>query len=248
MRAVLVRCLLALAGGLPLAGCQVLPTVSPGPTPPAESTAQAVKAGLELPPAEAGQVCLGLAQSLRERGHDTDAIIMYERARQYNPKLTHVSRTLAVLYDRQGNYERAQAEYQQALRHQPDDADLHNDLGYCHYNRGKWAEAEKHLSRAVALKPDHARAWINLGMVLGQQGRYEESLEAFARVVSPAQAQCNLAFLLTTQGKRAEARVAYRQALELDPELRLARAALAKLEQAEATAPALADGRRGPTE
>ena len=48
--------------------------------------------------------------------------------------------------------------------------------------------------------------------------------------MTPAQAQANLAFVLTAQGKREEAKAAYRKALQLDPSLALARDALAKLD------------------
>ena len=123
-------------------------------------------------------------------------------------------------------------EYQKLLKPSPKDADLLNDVGYCYYNQGKWSEAEKYLRQALAINPKLARAWINLGMTLAQQNRIEESLEAFAKVVSPAQAQCNLAFIWTTQGKREEAKAAYRKALTLEPNLAPARIAfLAKLEQ-----------------
>ena len=141
-----------------------------------------------------------------------------------------MARRLAVVHDRLGNFSQAQAEYERALQASPKDPDLLNDLGYHHYCRGHWTEAEDYLRRATTLQPKHRLAWMNLGLALAQQGRNEESLEAFGRVVRPAEAQCNLAFVLTAQGKRDEAKAAYRQALAQEPDLRLARLALAKLE------------------
>jgi tetratricopeptide (TPR) repeat protein len=107
---------------------------------------------------------------------------------------------------------------------------LHNDVGYSHYQRGEWQEAERWFRQALALAPGHARAAVNLGLALGQQGRYGEALAAFEQAVSPAEALVNLAFVYQTQGKREEAKQAYRKALELQPDLDLARRALAKLE------------------
>src|SRR6185369_9509476 len=109
-------------------------------------------------------------------------------------------------------------------------ADLLNDLGYCYYSRGKWTDAETTLRKAVTANPQHQRAWVNLGMTLAQMERYQESFEAFTHAVPAAQAHCNLAFILTTQGKRDDAKQAYRLALNFDPGLTLARAALQKLE------------------
>ena len=78
----------------------------------------------ELPPARAAEACLASARELEKHGYEADAIVQYEKARQDNPRLTQVSRRLAVLYDRQGNAQRALAEYQLALKVQPRDADL----------------------------------------------------------------------------------------------------------------------------
>jgi Tfp pilus assembly protein PilF len=218
--------------GFALAGCQVAPPngfdlhqgrlVEGG----RESEAEA----RELPPAETTRVCLTTADELFKKGQDREAIALYEKARKVDPKQKQVCRRLAVLYDRQGDFQRAEAEYQTALSLYPKSADVHNDFGYSWYCRGNAAEAEKQLRKAVELDQRHSCAWVNLGMVLGQQGRYEESLAAFGKAVSPAQAQANLGFLLTAQGKREEAKVAYRRALQQDPDLTLARAALDRLE------------------
>jgi tetratricopeptide (TPR) repeat protein len=203
----------------------------------AKLAASGAKKPQELPPDEAAAVCMNLGRTLEKTGHDAEAAGQYEKAREYNPR-AEVAHRLAVVYDRMGNYPRAVAEYQKALEAHPKDADVLNDLGYHYYCRGQWLEAEKHLQQAVEVNAKHRAAWINLGMTLGQQERYSESLGAFAKAVSPAEAQCNLAFILTTQGKRDQARQAYREALALEPDLHLARAALAKLEKAGQGSPA----------
>jgi Tfp pilus assembly protein PilF len=227
------RCGLILVVALPLTatGCvSLLPRVG-------EAAANGAPAGApakegDLPPAKAVALCLQLAGNLERTGHLREAAVQLERARAHNPKLD-VGHRLAVLYDRAGEFARAEAEFQRALAERPGDAGLLNDLGYCYYNQGNWAEAERHFRLALEVKADHPRAWVNLGMTLGMQGRHDEGLEAFQKVVSPADAYSNLAFLLMTQGKRDQAKQAYRRALELDPSKKLARAALAKLEEAE---------------
>jgi Tfp pilus assembly protein PilF len=190
----------------------------------------------ELPPKDAARACIACAQELEKNGGETQAIVFYERARQHDPKC-HVSQHLAVLYDRQGDFQKAQEEYQKALKEAPRDADLLNDMGYGYYTRGRWAEAEKYLRQALLLKPDHAHALINLGLCVGEQGHYQEALELFGKVLTPAQALCNLGFILTTQHKWEDAKHTYKEALQIDPDIPLARAALAKLEKAEQQMP-----------
>jgi Tfp pilus assembly protein PilF len=220
---------------LPLVGCAtgareggLLPSLSSDS--PLTGTSAARKES-ELPPAKAAEACLATAELMERHGHDVQAIYQYEMARHYNPKLdAKVRRKLAYLYDRIGDWPRAMAEYERCLAETPRDADLLNDIGYCQYQQGNWAEAERWFRAALEQQPGHARAAINLGMALGQQGRYAEAEAAFERVNTAAEAQVNLAFIYQTQGKREEAKAAYRKALALQPELELARRALAKLE------------------
>jgi Tfp pilus assembly protein PilF len=230
---------LLLASLAPLAGCQLLsrdnanpPSNGPTSPPPTASNKS------ELPPEAAAEACRATAESLEKAGKDAEAIALYEKARQAGSHRYEISRRLAVLYDRQGDFNKATNEYRQLLQKNPKDADLLNDFGYCYYSQGKWAEAETQLRRALSINPKHPRAWVNLGMTLAQMHKTEDSLEAFRKVVSPAQAYSNLAFILTTQGKFDDAKAVYRQALALDPELALARAALAKLETSPPRAPA----------
>ena len=100
----------------------------------------------------------------------------------------------------------AEAAYAQALQAAPRDADLLNDVGYFHYECGDPKRAEDSLRQALEIDPKHRRAWINLGLVLGEQRRYDESYEAFARVLTPAEARSNVGVILARQGRHDEAR------------------------------------------
>jgi len=184
----------------------------------------------ELPSDEAAKVSFAAAEALEKAGKNKEAIALYERARKLDSRYQHVCRRLGVLHDKEGNYFQAQKEYMEALRQSPRDANLFNDVGYSHYCQGKWAEAETALKQALLLDPKNQRAWINLGMAQAQQEKYEEAMEAWGKVVTPGQAQCNLGFILTTQGKREEAKESYRRALEMEPGLQIAKTAIYKLE------------------
>jgi Flp pilus assembly protein TadD len=183
-----------------------------------------------LPPKEKAKVNLATAQMMDRDGRIPEAIALYERARAINPEHGHVCRRLAVLYDRLGNFAKANEEYEKALAMFPQDSALLNDAGYCHFMQGDLSLAENYLRQSIELKPDNKRAWTNLGMTLAMRERIDEALEAFMHSVPEPQARCHLAFAFTVQGKRQEAMDEYRKALQLAPDLELARQALAKLE------------------
>ncbi len=185
----------------------------------------------ELPPRQAAELCEVAGRELEQNAREAEAIAQYERARQLDPKRTHLARKLAVLYDRQGDATHAGKEYHEALRLSPHDADLFNDVGYFHYQSGNLPEAENWLRGALKEKPAHERAAVNLGIVLGKQGRFDESLKSFSLVLAPAQARCNVGMLMALAGRTDEARSAIRQALQLEPGLRQAQVLLARLEK-----------------
>jgi Flp pilus assembly protein TadD len=228
---------MAAVGLLPAIGCHNLLAPNTPPTPPTPPPAKpapkppagtAAKKEQELPIDKTADLCVALAEQLEKQGHEAEAAAQYERARQCKPSL-NISRRLAVIYDRQGDYQRAIVEYEKALKHEPKNADILNDLGYCHYTHGRWADAEKCLTQAITLDSKNKRAWINLGLALGQEERYKESLEAFTKGSSVAEAHCNLAFILLTQNKFDEAKREYQKALELQPDFALAQAAVDRL-------------------
>lgn len=210
---------------VPAAGCQNLTAFKPPslPTIPSQ-TASAPSAGeagkssqKQLPPKQAAEVSFTLAEGLAANGHDGDAIIYYERCRQFDPKRPGIAARLAILYGRVGESKQAFAEFEKALKENPNDPSLLNNMGYCCYTDGKWAEAEQYYRKALAVDSQFAHAWVNLGMALGMQNRYEESYAAFLKAVSSSEAHTNLGFIYYTQDKKDLARAEYRQALQLDP-------------------------------
>ena len=223
----LITAITALPAGCVALSQSELPFDTPHDRDQPEATASA-----ELPPAQAASVCLATAATLEKQGHDPEALLEYQRARQLEPRLPGIAWRLAVLYGKQGDAERARTEFQTALLERPRDADLQNDLGYFHYQFGEHAVAEQALRQALALNPHHQRAWVNLGKVLARRGRYEESCEAFGHVVRPAQAAANVGILLASDGKIPEARQVLQKALNLEPDLNAARLILAQLESA----------------
>jgi Tfp pilus assembly protein PilF len=225
-------------GLIALAGCQSAPTLpdfglKPMPVSGSGHTPGAA-AATELPANESAKLCLTTAQDLEKAGKVVEALQLYAKARQADPRLNDkVCRRLAVLCDYVGDYRQAQQEYERALQLTPQDADLLNDYGYSCYCRGSWDEAERLFRKALAINSKHDRAWINLGLTLGQQGRCDESMQAFGNVVTPAQAYANIGFVHLTQGQVEKAKVFYQLAASRDPNLELPGQVLAKLDYQE---------------
>ena len=173
---VLLRWLCVIAAALPI-GC----TLPAG----GESTLSMLSAPFagvssNQTPADA---CITAARKLERKGQFKSAIAKYEEARRLNPAAP-VAHSLALLFNRLGDVERAQKEFALAIQASPNDTELLTDMGCFAFEHGNYAEAEKLLRQAIRAKPGNERAQVVLGLALGKQNRYEESLDAFAKILT----------------------------------------------------------------
>jgi len=206
-------------------GCQLWPA---GNQPSWEKPPPLVRTD-ELSDKEAAQACVSAARSLHQQGHLTDAAALLERGRKQNPKSYQYARHLAVLYDELNQPQQAELEFQTALSSSPHDADLWNDYGFFRYTNAHIGDAEQAYRKALAIQPNHQRAGMNLATCLVRQQRLPEAYDAFAAAVGPAAAHQNMGVMLIELGQMDQARVAFAQAVNLDPSLAQSQQFLAQL-------------------
>ena len=120
--------------------------------------------------------------------------------------------------------------FAEALRHAPDQPWLLRGLALSQMACGAPDRAEVALRQALAIDPGDADALDTLGAVLGQSGRPIEA-EGHHRTALPRAKQrhrvlSNLAIVLQTQGRHAEAEQCCREALAVRPDYTVAHANL----------------------
>jgi tetratricopeptide (TPR) repeat protein len=198
--------------------------------PPPPANMPLISAG-ELSPEQSLKLSLELAATLEKMQQYPDAIAQYERVLTLSANNVHAMHRLAILYARVGEFDRADQNFQKLVKAQPHDASVLNDWGRSYYLRNNWAESEKLYRRALQIDPKHKLAVSNLALALGQEKRYSEAFQIFRNSgLSEAQAHCNIAFILWSQGRNDEARKACQLAKQLDPTCRKAQDLLAQLD------------------
>jgi Tfp pilus assembly protein PilF len=180
----------------------------------------------ELPPSLAAQNCCVVAREYEKQKNWKEAIRWYETARELDPNSQNVARQLATLYDKTTDPDRATQEYELAIQNHPQDAQLRYEYAMFHYRHEQLSEAEAQFRQTVHLKSDLPEAWHHLAMTLAKQGQIEESLKSFEKVLTEGEARFNVGLVLREQGKEAEAKEYFREALEADPTLDRAKVAL----------------------
>jgi Tfp pilus assembly protein PilF len=165
---------------------------------------------------------------LSERNGQVDrAREQFHRALTMAP--THVEGLIEFgrLEDRQGRLDVAERHYRTAVNLNPHHATGLNDLALCMARQGKLDESVHLLQRAIDIQPDKALYRNNMATVLVEQQRDQEALTNLAAVHGPAAANYNLGLLLSKRGRPQDAQQYFAAALEIEPQMTQASAALA---------------------
>jgi Flp pilus assembly protein TadD len=130
----------------------------------------------------------------------------------------------------QDKHEPALLLHQKAVRLSPKDARLHNNLGFGFSLLSRHPEAVKSYRGALALNPNMRSAYVNLGFSLGLSGQFDSARNAFSQVLKNAEVLNNLALVKELSGDPKGAINLYKEALDFEPGLAMARENLEAVE------------------
>jgi tetratricopeptide (TPR) repeat protein len=164
-------------------------------------------------------------------GKYQDAADQYEAALKLDPNHKESLFRLGSLYTVSKQYPQAEAIWQRYIKVTNNAAEGYADLGYCQELQRKFPEAEASYKIAVAKDPNSETCRVNYGLMLARQGRMSEATAQLSAVLTPAETHYDLASVLESQGKTAEAKAEYLKALQSDPRMEDAKARLAALDQ-----------------
>lgn len=180
-----------------------------------------------------------MADLLRQRERFAEAIPHYDAAiarigtiqkRHWNLLFSR-----AIVLERTGAWERAEADLKKALEFEPNQPFLLNYLGYTWADKGiNLAEAEAMLRKAVAAAPRDGHIADSLGWALYRLGRYAEAEEYLERAseLAPSEGVIidHLGDVYWMVGRRREAQFQWQRALTLKIDADVRAAVLRKLE------------------
>lgn len=118
-----------------------------------------------------------------------------------------------------------------------DDVKLFNQLGITLRQQGKWQEAIDEYNKALKVAPDDENLYYNLGMAYAEGKKFSDARKNMDEAMtindrlpyaSPGIA-CNIGIVYLQSGARDKARRALEIALELKPDMELAKSTLTKM-------------------
>jgi tetratricopeptide (TPR) repeat protein len=158
-------------------------------------------------------------QLAETRGMNDEAIKQYNLALRLNPRHQPTLFRLAVLETALKEYPQAIQTWKQYVVATNESAAAYANLGFCYELAGENNEAEAAYQRGISRDPTEQTCHVNYGLLLAAAGQIQEALEQFQAVLSPAEAHYNIGSVYEQQGHKEDAKVEYRKALALDPNL-----------------------------
>lgn len=158
-------------------------------------------------------ILFALAVVARDAGDPVEAEAFLRAAINARPDAPEPPATLARLLQRLGRMTEAQELVETALRRCRPSAFLFETQGLLALAMGRASEAEAAFRRALGLAPELPELQVNLAEALADQRRCAESLDALdraiPRLVEPAQARLNRAYMLFELDRWSEGWAAY---------------------------------------
>jgi tetratricopeptide (TPR) repeat protein len=187
--------------------------------------ADAISTLRALADADADQpsVYLSLADVLAEDGRAAEAHAVLDRAAVRFPGAASVPFQRGALYERAGDYARAEEAFRAVVAREPAHAQALNYLGYMLAERGeRLDEAVALIQQALAIDPGNGSYLDSLGWAYFKLRRYEDArnylAEAASQLPTNSVVQDHLGDALAALGRHAEAIGAWQRALAGDRE------------------------------
>ncbi len=187
-------------------------------------------------PARAPQIIAARAQQIADAHEESRALKILDAAIAEYPDNVDLRYKRAELLERTQRLDAAVAELTTLERRRPNDPAAMNALGYTLADHSlRLGRARSLIERAYAQAPQNAAIRDSLGWVLFRQGLGAQALphlSAAFRADRGAETGAHLGEVLWSLNRREEARGIWRQARVADPEDRVLRATLARLDGA----------------
>lgn len=169
-------------------------------------------------------------QLAESQNNPLNAMKQYEAALKTKPDHVPSLYRLGVVAAQLKQYPKAIETWKRYLVATHDSAGGYGNLGFCYELSGDAGAAKAAYLKGIAKDPKNEPCRVNYGLMLARQDRTTDAIEQLRTVLTPAEVSYNLASVHEQRGRKEQAKLEYRKALALDPDLNDAKQRLAALE------------------
>jgi tetratricopeptide (TPR) repeat protein len=170
------------------------------------------------PPIKA-QTYFAAGQLAESQGDLAEAISQYKRALKEKSDYLEPMYHSGIVYAAMKDYKHAIATWNRYIVLTGGSGAGYSNLGFCEELAEDPAAAEAAYRAGIAREPNNEPCHVNYGLMMARHGKSNEALLELQKVLTPAKAHYDLGAVYESQGKVSEAKVEYRQAVQLDPSL-----------------------------
>lgn len=120
----------------------------------------------------------------RKKGRYDQAIVIYNRVLQFNPKREAVWFFRGFAYHEKGDYEQAIADFSQAIKLAPQKWHLYNNRGIAYYNNDAYDKAISDFTKSLELNPNNYYTYNWRGLALVKKEDYYKAIIDYSKAIS----------------------------------------------------------------
>ncbi|NEP82035.1 MAG: tetratricopeptide repeat protein [Okeania sp. SIO3B3] len=164
------------------------------------------------------------AESYLEAGKLDEAYLCCEKSLEILPVYPLTCKTLGNVLQAMGKLEEAISWYTKAIMQQPNWAEIYINIGSLYAKQNEWQPAIACYETAIELQPNLPGAYRNLSRVCQKLGNLSLAKKYWSQahkieLEKTALEKVNHGDILLSEGKKEEAIIDYREAIELNPNL-----------------------------
>lgn len=154
-------------------------------------------------------------------GRNTEAIILFNKAIEFDSNIAMAYKNLGVAYNAKGNYYKAITYLDKAIEINPSYSDAYNSKGRSFYGLGNNEEAISLIEKAIDINKKNTLAHYNMGVALLAKSQLDEALISFDTAIGInteyADAYYGKTVIYIKKGKIEEAKKNIEIALKFKP-------------------------------
>lgn len=158
------------------------------------------------------------------------AIEQYRKALTKEPNHVPTLYRLGILHSKLHQHQEAISVWTKYVKAAGGTPAAYANLGFAYELAGRITDAENAYLKGIKLDPKDPPCRVNYGLMLARNNRINEATLQLQTVLPQAQVHYNIASVYEWMGRKEQARIEYRKALDLDPQMKEAEARLASLE------------------
>ena len=179
-------------------------------------------------------VVVARAQILRHAKRFNEAYQLLDKALKTQKDPTDLLYDHAVAAEGIGRFDIAEKDLRRLIKARPDEANAYNALGYMLADRNvRLPEALELIEKANRLLPDNPHILDSLGWVYFRTGRIDDAIAIFQKIwlrLPEAELGTHYGEVLWAKGNREAARAVWRETQKIDPDNKLLRDTLQRLD------------------